>query len=369
MKSFLKKSASIALSLCLAFSLATLAFAQSEDDAETEKETPVITLDTVYDLAYSGNIDAKIADKRLEAFYKDVKDLDDKLESAWDSMSGGDPYSQIGGSMAVSSLASQQVSAEGKKMTQLSSELSKRQVALGGRSMLIAYYNAECKSEIISAEIGRITKEVEAAKKMSSLGFKTGLDVKSAEQSLGKLKSSQKELQDGISKLKTSLAVYLGISESKLSIGDFTGFTASEAKELFDGINYDADLKTATESSLTIEIQELKVKDNDGLKQQAESMALKKLNDQLPVDFEALYNSLSHASDSLGDAEKAFDVSLEGYEHTQLRYGFGLASKLDLERAKAQYLTETQNLEAAKLDFSTALYNYKAMLGGVWMNS
>ncbi len=366
MKKPIQKSISIALSLCLAATLFSVP-SHAEDGEET---APVsVNMDSVYELSYSGNINSKIAVKKMEAFYHDIRELEDSIHSAWELVGSSDPMTKLYGNLTLQTLIPKQVSDEGKESAELSSELTKRQVALGGRSMLTAYYSTQLQLALLTSESERLARETAALGKMSELGLRTELEANTLAQSLDKLKSSVKTIEDSLSRLKTQLAIYIGASEQDMTIEAFQGCSAAEAKGLLTAIDYSADLEAAKKASLTIKIQELKIKDSDGAQKDAERLALKKLNDQFPIDFEALYQKLSYAASDIKNAEEAYRLSGESFKYAELKYGLGIISRLEFENTRSQHLSEGKRLELARLAFSSAHYNYKAMLGGVWQQS
>ncbi len=366
MKKLIRKSLSAVLILCIAAVLSGTS-AYAEDGEEPVRVS--LNLDSAYDLSYSGNINSQIAVKKLEAFKNDIEKLNDSINSAWDLSGSADPTSRLYGNLMLQTLIPKQVSQEGKQGAELSSELTKRQVAIGGRSMLASYYSTQLQLGLLKAEYERLAREAGVLKKRAELGLGTELEASSLAQSLDKLKNSLKTIEDSLPRLKTQLALYVGVSEPNMTIEDFKGFSAAEADVILAAIDYSSDLEAAKKANLAIKIQALKIEDSSGAQQDAERLALKKLNDQLPIDFEALYKKLENAAANVKNAEEAYRISGESLKFAQLKHELGIISRLELENMMSQHQSEEKRLQSAKLDFSSALYGYKAMLGGVWQQS
>ncbi len=366
MKKNFNKTLSLLLAMCLfAFIFTPAAFAEDSEDSSAPKSV-LLNLDSVYTLGYEGGVDSKIANQQLQVFYDALDKLNDKMDAAAALAGSPDPFSKLAGTITMNSLIPNQITSENKKAYELSVELSKRQVALGGRTMLIAYLNAQYQYDQLRLDADRLERETATHKIMTELGMKTGLEQKTLEQSLGKLKSSLSVIGDGVSSLKAQLAVFLDIYEPLMQIEPFKGHTASEAESLIAAADYSKDLSAAKEKCLTLQIQQLKRDGSYGVDRQLESLNLKKLNDRFGVDFEAVYKNLLHTQSSLKDAEGACAISEESYNYAKIRYSFGMISKNDLSSFESQYLSDGKKLSAAKLKFSAALYSYQAMLGGVW---
>lgn len=365
MKKRIKQSIAAIVALCVVTSLGISAAA-----ADTAEETKIsVNLDSVYDLAYAGNIDSEIADLSLKNFYAELDDLEDQIDGAWALMTSADPVSQMYGSIMMDSLMPKQVSSAGKESTELSAELSKKQIALGGRSMLMAYYNAQLQYEQLRVEADKASGDADAARVMASLGLKTELEVQSLEQSLDKLNHSIEAIEDSISKLKTQIALYINVDESELLIDSFEGISAEKADEFLAAIDYSADLASSTDNSMTIKIQKLKVKDSSGYQKDIEQLKLDQMTDQLPPNFDELYKELSQATLNFKDEEAAYQISESNYKYAEMKFGLGIISKLDLDNAHSQCRTEQNKMQSSSLAFSAAMYNYKAMVDGIYQQN
>lgn len=372
MKKALKRVITLMLAVCLSASLlAPAALADDGDEAELN-DAPKITslnLDNIYSIAYDGCVDAKIANQKLQIFYDEMDKLNDQIDAATALAGSSDPFKKLTGTLTFSSLVPNQITGEDKKIYELSVELSKRQIALGGRSMLIAFLNAQYQYEQLRLDLDRMKRDAATMKKMAELGMKSGLEQRTLEQSVSKLENSLNVIGDGVSKLKTQLAVYLDISSNLMEIEEFKGYTSKEAAEIVSAIDFSKDALSAKEQNLSLQIQKLKRDNSYSANGQLESLNYKKLSDQFDVDFESLYKNLLRSSASLKDAETASLISEDSYKFSKLKFSLGMISKIELDNSEAQYLSEGKKLASSKLKFSSAHYSYQAMLGGVWQQA
>jgi hypothetical protein len=216
MKSRYKKLISVACCLTVVFSFALSAAADEADEKQT------VDLSNVYELAYENNANAKIADLNLKAFYEGLEDLQDSIDAAWAMMEMPGEVGEYG-SQLLAQLIPLQVSREGRQSTELGIESAKKQAALGGQSMLVAYYGLLAQQDGLAASGQKLARSLSSAEVMFSLGMVTADNVNELERSQEQLEATMQQLSNATATLRSNLALYIGEKEDTMEISAFEG--------------------------------------------------------------------------------------------------------------------------------------------------
>lgn len=352
------------LLICTVLAAACLApYAVAEDVASQAKAG--INLDNIYDLAYTANTNSKIADLRLKQLNESIEDMEEALKDAREAARSDDPVISEYGVNALIALFSKQISDETKKSTELTVELTKRQLALGGQALLATYYSVEIKNNELGLSADKLARGLKSAQIMQKLGMITADAVAAKELALNNLSASANDLQNTLSDLKTQIGFYIGVDEPDLVISPFEGAASAKAKELLSSINYEEDLKAAQENSFALKIQTLVVKDSTGSQQSIEKLKLENLKAELPAALKKTHSIVFAKAKALENAEAAYALSKRSLEIASLKYKLGMISKNSYQDALSNLSAKENALSSAQLDFISSLYTYKAMVSGV----
>ena len=245
-------------------------------------------------------------------------------------------------------------------------ESAKKQIGLGGRSLLLACYSLEAQAGQLQASSETLARGLASTRKMQQLGMATADAVKTLEQSQRTLETSMTAVKNSLATLKTKLSLYIDVDEAQLVISPFAGYTAQKAKETVSAIVYDTDLKTAREACYRIKIQTLTVQDSSGTKKSIESLTLENLKKQFPSAFSDLYQAVNTGAVGIETAEAAYAISQRNAAMAELKLRLGMISRTEYQNILSQQRGSGYALESAQLDFLSSLYAYQAMVGGIW---
>lgn len=331
----------------------------------TSQANGEINLENIYELAYKANTDSKIADLRLKQLYDSIEDIQDALKDAREAARSADPLISQYGKNALIALFGQQITDETKKSTELSVELTKRQLALGGQALLASYYSVIIQNSELELSAGKLERGLKSAKIMQQLGMVTSDAVAVQENSLNSVRGAAIELQSALSDLKSQIGFYIGTKETVLTISPFEGTPSADATEILSSINYDEDLKAAQKNSFAIKIQTLIAEDSSNKQRGIDSLKLDKLRAELPAKLKKAHSNLSVKAAALENAESAYALSKRGLEIAELKYKLGMISKNSHQDSVSDLAAKENALTSAQLDFITFLYTYRAMVNGV----
>jgi outer membrane protein TolC len=360
MKNHFKKLISAACCLAMVFSLVSAAAAEEDTP---EKQT--VDLSNIYELAFENNANAKIADLNLKAFYDGLEDLQDSLDAAW-AMAGMPGEAGAYGSQLLRQLMPMQVSSESRQSTELGIESAKKQVALGGQSLLVAYYGLLAQKDGLEASKQPLDRGLSSAKVMLSLGMVTEDSVSELERSRQQLDAALQQLENAAVTLQSKLALYVGKKEDVMEIAAFGGIPGKEADADVAAVDYDADLALAEENCYALKIQAFTVADASGIQKDIEQITLSSMKSEFPAAFHEAYLALQEKAAALAIAESSCSANDRALEVATLKLSLGMISQNAYEDAKAQVEAGQSSLILAQLDFISAQNTYAAMVDGIW---
>ena len=203
-----------------------------------------------------------------------------------------------------------------------------------------------------------------------SQGTGTQLQVTEAQLALAELDQNIAQLQNQLANLKAQLNTTLGRSYN-------TPFTLGDLPQpdltYYQNANLANDIKTAMSNNYTIRYQqeELSQMDNDDdyssidREMQAKRNEIAMEQSSLQVAMTNQYNTIAAAQSTYQLQQQKYQVAKTKYDQAVLTYQVGMSSKLEMESAKADYLSAKSAMDNAQMDLFTQIESYKGMVKGL----
>jgi outer membrane protein TolC len=271
------------------------------------------------------------------------------------------------GSQLLRQLMPLQVSSESRQSTELGIESAKKQVALGGQSMLVAYYGLLAQKDGLEASGKKLERSLSTAEVMLSLGMMTEDSVNELERSRQQLEATIQQLQNTTVTLRSRLALYIGEKDDTMEITVFGGIPGEEANAVVAAVDYDADFAQAEESCYALKIQALTVSDATGAQKDIERVTLNSMRSEFPSAFHETYLTFQEKATALSIAESTCTANERALEIATLKLSLGMISQNAYEDAVTQADTGLSALTLAQLDFISARNAYAALVDGIWL--
>ena len=203
-----------------------------------------------------------------------------------------------------------------------------------------------------------------------SQGTGTQLQVTEAQLALAELDQNIAQLQNQLANLKAQLNTTLGRSYN-------TPFTLGDLPQpdltYYQNANLANDIKTAMSNNYTIRYQqeELSQMDNDDdyssidREMQAKRNEIAMEQSSLQVAMTNQYNTIAAAQSTYQLQQQKYQAAKTKYDQAVLTYQVGMSSKLEMESAKADYLSAKSAMDNAQMDLFTQIESYKGMVKGL----